>query len=134
MVMAVARSGWWMRYVSTGRPGLLWLKRTWRYVEPACPVRVFTEQEARVAAQRSLLTTRACRWAIGQLRRENASIQGLARQLGTTWNTSRKRCVVFRANMPDSPLRATAIRPRAADCTHRCGRRETPVYVDLLGL
>ena len=66
---------------------LLWLKRTWRCVEPACPVRVFTEQDARVAAPRALLTTRACWWAIGQLRRENASIQGLARQLGTTWNT-----------------------------------------------
>ena len=26
-------------------------------------------------------------WAIGQLRREHASIQGLARQLGTTWKT-----------------------------------------------
>lgn len=27
------------------------------------------------------------RWAIGQLRAEGATIQGLARQLGTTWNT-----------------------------------------------
>lgn len=28
---------------------------------------------------------RACRWAIGQMRRKHASVQGLARQLGTTW-------------------------------------------------
>jgi transposase len=34
-----------------------------------------------------LLTVRACWWAIGQLRREHASVQGLARQLGTTWRT-----------------------------------------------
>jgi transposase len=30
---------------------------------------------------------RACWWAINQIRREHASIRGLARQLGTTWNT-----------------------------------------------
>lgn len=36
---------------------------------------------------RGLLCIRAVRWAISQLRREGATIQGLARQLGTTWNT-----------------------------------------------
>ena len=41
----------------------------------------------RVCAPRGLLSRRAIRWAIGQLRREGATIQGLARQLGTTWNT-----------------------------------------------
>ncbi len=30
---------------------------------------------------------RACWWAINQLRREHASVAGLARQLGTTWRT-----------------------------------------------
>ncbi len=66
---------------------LVWRKRTWRCVESSCPVRVFTEQDERVAAPRALLTTRACWWAINQIRREHASIRGLARQLGTTWNT-----------------------------------------------
>jgi transposase len=32
-------------------------------------------------------TTRACWCAINQIRREHASIAGLARRLGTTWNT-----------------------------------------------
>ena len=40
-----------------------------------------------MARPRALLTTRACRWAIEQIRREHASIHGLARQLGTTWDT-----------------------------------------------
>jgi transposase len=40
-----------------------------------------------VARPRALLTTRACWWAIGQLRREHASVHGLARLLGTTWRT-----------------------------------------------
>jgi len=34
-----------------------------------------------------LLTVRACWWAVGQLRREHASVSGLARQLGTSWRT-----------------------------------------------
>lgn len=71
-----------------GRPvELVWRKRTWRCVEVLCPTGVFTEQDLAVAAPRALLTRRACWWAIGQIRREHASIRGLARQLGTTWNT-----------------------------------------------
>ena len=66
---------------------LVWRKRTWRCEESACPRRVFTEQDPDVAAPRALLTTRACWWAINQIRREHASISGVARQLGTTWNT-----------------------------------------------
>ena len=66
---------------------LAWRKRTWRCAEPACAGGVFTGQLDDLAKPRALLTTRACRWAIGQLRREHASVQGLARQLGTTWRT-----------------------------------------------
>jgi transposase len=71
-----------------GRPVMVrWRKRTWTCPDTACPVGTFTEQNPQVASARALLTTRATRWAIGQLRREHASIQGLARQLGTTWRT-----------------------------------------------
>ncbi len=66
---------------------LVWRKRTWKCVESSCATKAFTEQDAEVAAPRALLTTRACWWAINQIRREHASIRGLARQLGTTWNT-----------------------------------------------
>lgn len=45
------------------------------------------EQDPAVAPRRALLTARATGWAIGQMRRENASVQGLARQLGCTWRT-----------------------------------------------
>ena len=71
-----------------GRPTRLrWRKRTWRCLEPACPTRVFTEQDEQVARPRGLLTMRACRWVIEQVRREHASIHGLARQLGVAWKT-----------------------------------------------
>ena len=66
---------------------LVWRKRTWRCPEAACPVGLITEQDPSVAAPRALLTVRACWWAIGQLRREHASVTGIARQLGTTWRT-----------------------------------------------
>lgn len=71
-----------------GRPvRLRWLKRTWSCPEPTCSVATFTEQDERVARPRALLTVRACRWAITQLRREHASVHGLARQLGCSWRT-----------------------------------------------
>ena len=66
---------------------LVWRKRTWRCLEPACPTGSFSEVEKSIARPRALLSTRAAWWAIGQLRREHACIEGLARQLGTTWKT-----------------------------------------------
>jgi transposase len=71
-----------------GRPTRIrWLKRRWFCPELACPVGTFTEQDERLARPRALLTTRACWWAVGQLRGEHASVAGIARQLGTSWRT-----------------------------------------------
>jgi transposase len=66
---------------------LLWRKRRYRCREDACEVGTFTEQDPDLARPRGLLTTRAARWAIGQIRREHASVQGVARQLGVRWRT-----------------------------------------------
>lgn len=66
---------------------LLWRKRTWACPELSSPVGTFTEQDHRVAKPRGMLTARACRWAVEQLRREHGSVAGVARQLGTTWKT-----------------------------------------------
>ena len=73
---------------AAGRPVLIvWRKRRWLCPEPACRRISFVEQDERIARPRALLTARACRWAIEQIRREHASGHGLARQLGTTWDT-----------------------------------------------
>jgi transposase len=88
---------------------LIWRKRTWRCSEPSCPVRVFTEQAPEVAAPRALLTTRACWWAINQIRREHASIRGLARQLGTTWNTVWTSIHPLLKAMADDPNRFAGV-------------------------
>jgi transposase len=71
-----------------GRPvRICWRKRRWVCPDPGCPVGSFVEQDERVAAPRARLTTRACWWAIEQIRREHASVNGLRRQLGTGWRT-----------------------------------------------
>lgn len=71
-----------------GRPvRLVWRKRTWSCPEPACEVATFTERADDIGVPRALLSTRARWWAVRQLRREHASVAGLARQLGTTWRT-----------------------------------------------
>ena len=76
-----------------GRPARIrWLKRRWTCPAPTCPaptcpVGTFTEQDERLAKPRALLTTRACWWAVRQLRGEHASVAGIARQLGTSWRT-----------------------------------------------
>ncbi|HRA07891.1 ISL3 family transposase [Phycicoccus elongatus] len=71
-----------------GRPvRIVWRKRRWLCPDPGCPVGSFVEQDERVAAPRSRLTARACWWAIGQIGREHASVNGLRRQLGCGWRT-----------------------------------------------
>jgi transposase len=71
--------------------------------EARCDGRSFTEQAEVLAAPRALLSSRACWWAVGQLRREHTSVAGLARALGTTWTT------VWRAVCP--LLKAMAAAP-----------------------
>jgi transposase len=71
-----------------GRPvRIRWVKRRWVCPDPDCPAGTFVEQNAAVASPRASLTVRACWWAIGQLRREHASVNGIRRQFGTGWRT-----------------------------------------------
>lgn len=88
---------------------LVWRKRTWRCAEPSCPVGTFTEQNEQVARSRALLTVRACWWAINQVRREHASIAGVARQLGTTWNTVWTSIRPLLTAMADDPGRFAGV-------------------------
>ena len=71
-----------------GRPvRIVWRKRRWRCTDPSCLVGSFVEQDERVAPPRAKLTTRAAWWAIEQIRREHASVNGVRRQLGCGWRT-----------------------------------------------
>jgi transposase len=97
-VVAVARGR--RRRVLHDVPGatrvrIVWRQRVWRCGDADCPRKTFVEQVPGLVAPRGSITTRAIAWAIGQLRREHATIQGLARQLGTSWKT------VWRAVEPE---------------------------------
>lgn len=93
----------------------IWRKRTWRCVEPACPVGSFTEQNENVAKRRGLLTGRACWWAIGQIRREHASVAGVCRQLGTTWNTVWSAIKPLLMEMDQDPVRFDGVSTLGVD-------------------
>ena len=99
-----------------GRPvRLVWRKRTWRCTEPACSAGSFTEQHPDLAGSRALLTTRACWWAIGQLRREHASVAGIARQLGTTWRTVWRSIKPLLEAMADDETRFSGVSTLGVD-------------------
>jgi transposase len=99
-----------------GRPvRICWRKRRWICPEPTCPVTTFIEQDERVAAPRAKLTTRACRWAIDQLRREHASVNGLRRQLGTGWRTVWESIRPLLAAADADPARFTGVEMLGVD-------------------
>lgn len=77
------------------RVRVVWRQRVWRCVDADCTKKTFVEQVPTLVASRGSITHRAIAWAVGQLRREHATIQGLARQLGTSWKT------VWRAIKPE---------------------------------
>jgi transposase len=80
------------------RVRIVWRQRVWRCDEVGCVRRTFVEQLPGLVARRGSITTRAVGWAIGQLRREHATVHGIARQLGTSWKT------VWRAVEPEPSL------------------------------
>src|SRR5699024_6012215 len=109
-----------------GRPvRIRWRKRRWICLEDACEVATFVEQDPEVCAPRGLLSTRAIRWAIGQLRREGATIQGLARQLGTTWNPLWSPIQPVLARASQDPARFEDVRALGVDepIWHHCDPR-----------
>src|SRR5450830_1581280 len=86
--------------LSTGRrtrvlhdiPGMVpvevhWRQRRWACPDAGCPRGTFSEQLPTLVAPRGSLTARAIGWAIGQLRFEHATIDGLARRLAVSWWT-----------------------------------------------
>ncbi|GAB3062467.1 hypothetical protein GCM10027053_26160 [Intrasporangium mesophilum] len=62
-----------------------WVKRIWRYAEPACPVVTFSEQHELIAP-RAKLTTRD---SVGDrcLAHDDTTVSALARHLGVDWQT-----------------------------------------------
>jgi len=115
-----------------------WHKRRWICREHTCQIATFTEQNHSVCAPRARLGVRAIRWAIRQLRFEGATIAGLARQLGTTWNTVWSHIKPCLQAASDDPARFAGVRVLGVDehvwhhqDRRRRGPRELTGIVDL---
>ena len=115
-----------------------WFKRRWICREHTCQIATFIEQNHSVCAPRARLSVRAIRWAIRQLRFEGATISGLARQLGTTWNTVWSHIKPCLQAASDDPARFAGVRVLGVDehvwhhqDRRRRGPREFTGIVDL---
>ena len=98
----------------------------------------FLERSEKVCAPRARLGVRAIRWAIRQLRFEGATTCGLARQLGTTWNTVWSHIKPCLQAASDDPARFAGVRVLGVDehvwhhqDRRRRGPRELTGIVDL---
>ena len=106
-----------------------WHKRRWICRERTCETVTFLECSEKVCAPRARLGVRAVRWAIRQLRFEGASISGLARQLGTTWNTVWSHIKPCLQAASDDPARFAGVRVLGVDehvWHHQDRRRRGP--------
>ena len=106
-----------------------WFKRRWICREHTCQIATFTEQNHSVCAPRARLSVRAIRWAIRQLRFEGATISGLARQLGTTWNTVWSHIKPCLQAASDDPARFAGVQVLGVDehvWHHQDRRRRGP--------
>ena len=115
-----------------------WFKRRWICRERTCETVTFLEHSEKVCAPRARLGVRAIRWAIRQLRFEGATISGLARQLGTTWNTVWSHIKPCLQAASDDPARFAGVRVLGVDehvwhhqDRRRRGPRELTGIVDL---
>ncbi|MGF0131377.1 ISL3 family transposase [Dietzia cinnamea] len=112
---------------SFGRPvTIIWRKR--RFVCPggACERCTFVEDLPGIASPRHATTTRVVDWAVGQLRREHATINGLARQLGTAWRTVWGPVKAVLKALADDPDRFDGVRTLGVDehIWHHVSRRK----------
>jgi transposase len=82
---------------------LTWRKRTFRCVEPACPVGVFSEVHE-LGRPRAKLTERAAWWAIGCIR-DDTSLAAVARRLGVAWRTLWEAVVPILTDLAGDPAR-----------------------------
>jgi transposase len=88
-----------------GRPVVLaWRKRIWRCVEPACPVKTWTEQTAAIRP-RAVLTERARAEACRRVGKDAHAVAAVARDLGVGWATVMRAVHEHGTPLVDDPTR-----------------------------
>lgn len=108
----------WVRDLPTaGRPVMLvWVKRLWRCVEPACPVRTWTETSEHVRPRASL-TERARREACRRVGRDGHAVAQVAAEFGVSWATVMAAVVEYGRPHVDDPSRLEGVAALGVDET-----------------
>lgn len=89
-----------------GRPSrLVWHKRRFSCLEQDCPMRTWTEEDARIAAPRLSMTDRLGRWATRQVGKWGRSVNEVARDLGCEWHTINDAVIAYGAALVEDPDR-----------------------------
>ena len=114
-----------------GRPArLVWVKRRWRCVEPACDAKTWTERSEHVDAQ-VVLTRRAGVEACRQVGENARSVAGVAREFGVCWWTVMNAVIEHGAPLVDDPDRVGVVAQLGVDETSllKANREHATVYV-----
>ena len=114
-----------------GRPArLVWVKRRWRCVEPACDAKTWTERSEHVDVQ-AVLTRRAGVEACRQVGENARPVAGVARELGVCWWTVMNAVIEHGTPLVDDPDRVGAVAQLGVDETSllKANREHATVYV-----
>jgi transposase len=87
---------------------LLWLKRLWRCVEPACPVRTWSETSEHVR-RRASLTERARREACRLVGEDGLDVAAVAATLGVGWHTVMRAVRDYGRPLIEDPARTAGV-------------------------
>ncbi len=102
---------------SAGRPvTLMWLKRLWRCLEPACEVKTWSETSEHIRA-RSSLTERARREACRLVGEDQQDVASVAVMLGVGWGTVMRAVVEYGIPLVDDPRRLDGVASIGVDET-----------------
>jgi transposase len=100
-----------------GRPVVLaWRKRIWRWVEPACGVRTWTEQTVAIRP-RAVLTCRARAEACRRVGKDAHAVAAVARDLGVGWATVMRAVRDHGQPLVDDPARLHGVAALGLDET-----------------
>jgi transposase len=114
-----------------GRPVVLvWRKRVWRCVEPACAVKTWTEQQAAIRP-RAVLTCRARAEACRRVGKDAHAVAAVARDLGVGWATAMRAVTDHGTPLVEDPARLDGVATLGLDETSflKATRRAPTRYV-----
>jgi transposase len=113
-----------------GRPArLVWIKRRWRCVEPACDAKTWTEHSDHVDAQ-VVLTRRAGGEACRQVGENARPVSGVADEFGVCWWTIMNAVIEHGTPLVDDPDRVGRVAQLGVDETSflKANREHATIY------